>query len=75
MTTLPSNGTQWVIIFLETYNDSIFFNYYQSITYSANINDIYPIEVIKMPTYITPPSENPKEWNISGIIKDIELNR
>ena len=73
ITTLPSNGNKWAIIYLNSPDlGGGFFDYRQSITYSAIINDIYPIDVNKMPIFVKPPSGNPKDWDIAEVLSDIE---
>jgi len=75
ITTLSTMEAQWAIIYLETdVRSEDFFDYRHSISFSAIINDIYFINVKKMPIYVDPPSENPKYWDISEVIKDIERN-
>lgn len=69
--TLAKNNSRWAIIYCYT-EDLLYGEEYQILYFSVSIDDRYDIDVIKMPIFVDPPEENPRDWDITEILEDIE---
>lgn len=71
--TLEKNSHRWAIINCYT-PDLLYCDEFDILDFTVLIDDEFNVKITKIPCYVETPSGNPKYWDVSIILKDINMH-